>query len=481
MKFFKVVNQNSRIFVQKLPPLSLQFQLTFGIAAIAVLGLGGVTAWTSWNIRQLLVERHKEKLAEFAEQFSRDVKLYGEMMPPEVAVRRAIDKPTREQNWVWVKNRAGEIIAESATLRQDIQKDLRNELISYSNMPQKPRVSKIFGRYWVLCGGEFKVGGYNFGKLYMVNDITSEYQIFRTLLYRLVFASLFAIVLLVSAIAWYIRRSLLPLQQVSRLAATISAAELSDYRLRLERAPSEVEQLANTCNKMLDRLADAWEQQRQFVSNVSHELRTPLTIVQGYLQSTLRRGDNLTSLQREGLETASGEAERTIRLLQDLLELARADHGTLHLQLEPILVNDFMAEVVEMAQSFSRGRIKLEKIDGFLEIKGDKNRLKQVLFNLIDNAFKYSPADTSILLKAYRHKNRVEIAVCDRGPGIPLSHQSRIFERFYRVDEARTRAGGTGLGLAIVKTLVEGMGGTVGLRSQLGEGSTFIVSFPDGS
>ncbi|MEB3882345.1 ATP-binding protein [Lyngbya sp. CCY1209] len=479
MKMIRRIAKTGPRFWVNLPPISLQVQLTFGIVAFAVVGLGGVTAWTSWNIRQLLVEQHKEKLAEFAQQFSHDVKLYSEMMPREVAVQRVIDKPSEKKSLVWVKNRAGEIIAESVNLRQDIQPNLRNALISYSNMPKKPGVSKIDGRYWVLCGGDFTIGSYNFGKLYMVNDITSEYKIFITLLYRLVFASLFAMILLVSAIAWYIRRSLLPLQQVSRMAATISAAELSDYRLTLERAPSEVEQLANTCNKMLDRLADAWEQQRQFVGNVSHELRTPLTIVHGYLQSTLRRGENLTQLQREGLETASGEAERTIRLLQDLLELARADHGTLHLQLEPIIVNDLMAEVVEMAQSFSRGRIKLEKIDGFLEIKADKNRLKQVLLNLIDNALKYSQADTPILLKADRHKNRVDIAVCDRGPGIPLSHQSRIFERFYRVDEARTRAGGTGLGLAIVKTLVEGMGGTVGVRSQLGEGSTFIVCFPD--
>ena len=229
---------------------------------------------------------------------------------------------------------------------------------------------------------------------------------------------------------------------------------------------------------MLTRLSDSWEKERQFVSNVSHELRTPLTIVHGYLQSVLRRQQNLTEIQKEALETAASEADNTISLLQDLLELARADHGNLHLNIEKCVLNDVVIEVVDMADKCSEREIKVEASTEIIEVKADYTRLKQVLFNLIDNAVKYSEPGTPITLKLTRKEGEGCVQVCDVGYGIPLQHQSRIFERFYRIDEARNRAGGTGLGLSIVKTLVEGMGGKVSVRSKLSEGSVFTVYLP---
>ncbi|MBP0026636.1 MAG: two-component sensor histidine kinase, partial [Roseofilum sp. SID2] len=192
-----------------------------------------------------------------------------------------------------------------------------------------------------------------------------------------------------------------------------------------------------------------------------------------------RRGKNLTEPQREALETAAGEADRTIQLLQDLLELARTDNGHIHFELDKISLTDLVLEVVDMAQQYSNRSIELDLGDWPVEIKGDRNRLKQVLLNLIDNAVKYSDPDTVITLKLDKESDRVCLQVCDRGEGIPLAHQARIFERFYRVDDARARStGGTGLGLSIVKTLIEGMGGRVTVVSKLGEGSTFTISLP---
>ena len=209
-------------------------------------------------------------------------------------------------------------------------------------------------------------------------------------------------------------------------------------------------------------------------------MRTPLTIISGYLQSTLRRGSNLTDMQREALTTASSEADRTVQLLRDLLDLARADSGAIHFQNEKIILNDLIVDVAEMAQQYCDRHIKIESPNQLIAIEADLNRLKQVLLNLIDNAVKYSEPDTKITvsLKLCSKSEDAVMAVCDRGVGIPLQQQPRIFERFYRIDEARNRSGGTGLGLSIVKTLVEGMGGKIAVRSQLGEGSTFTVCFP---
>jgi signal transduction histidine kinase len=458
-----------------IPPKSLQWQLILGITIFSILGLGSITLWTSWKVQRLLINSHKHEIERLAKQFSQEVTLYSEMMSVPAAVEKVMNKISDQDHFIWLRNTQGQILAESTIFQQVIESPTRTKLLNYSNMPLKPQVSFINERYWVLCSEEFSIKEETVGKLYLVNEITEEYRIFLSIIYSLIPVTLFATVILVLLIAWYVRRSLLPLQKIDQLAATISADDLSDYRLQLEAAPSEVSMLANTCNNMLDRLSESWEQQRQFVGNVSHELRTPLTIVHGYIQSTLRRGNNLTPPQREGLEVAANEAERTIRLLQDLLELARADHGNLHFQLESFSVHDLVLEVVEAAQQVGQNRIHLEPFELPINVKADRNRLKQVLFNLIDNALKYSEAEQPILLSIQLHQKAVSINVRDFGQGIPLQHQARIFERFYRVDEARNRAGGTGLGLSIVKMLIEGMGGRVTVRSKLGEGSTFTV------
>jgi signal transduction histidine kinase len=316
------------------------------------------------------------------------------------------------------------------------------------------------------------------GKMYMAQDVTDEQRQLIAATQSLAIVCILVTIVTMGAIAFRIRRSLQPLQEMSQMAGAISAEDLSEAKLQLSHAPSEVKELAQTFNMMLSRLSDAWEQQRQFVSNVSHELRTPLTIVLGYLQSLLRRGTNFNDYQREALETAASEAERTVRLLEDLLDLARADSGYTHFHLETVLLNDLVAEVAGMAQKFSN-RLLTVTTTADVEAIADRDRLKQVLINLIDNAVKYSAPEQPIVLKLERVDRQAIIEVCDRGVGIWLQDQSRIFDRFYRVDEARSSStGGQGLGLAIVKTLVEGMSGSITVRSKPSEGSTFTITLP---
>ncbi|MBR8827347.1 MAG: HAMP domain-containing histidine kinase [Gomphosphaeria aponina SAG 52.96 = DSM 107014] len=168
---------------------------------------------------------------------------------------------------------------------------------------------------------------------------------------------------------------------------------------------------------------------------------------------------------------------KKLRRHRHLLDLARADSGSIHFYLEPIILNELVTEIGGMAQQYNNRTINIETGAEKVIIKADINRLKQVLLNLIDNGVKYS--EKEITIKVEKIKETAIIQVSDRGSGIPLAQQNRIFERFYRLDEAKCRnTGGTGLGLSIVKTLVEGMGGKISLRSQLGEGSSFIISFP---
>ena len=312
----------------------------------------------------------------------------------------------------------------------------------------------------------------------MAKDVTDEERQLINAIQSLVGVCILATIVTIITIALRIKRSLQPLQEMNKIAGAISAEDLSQAKLQLLNAPSEVKELAQTFNMMLLRLSDSWEQQRQFVSNVSHELRTPLTVVLGYIQSLLRRSTNLNDYQREALETAASEANRTVRLLQYLLDLARADSGYTIYRRDQVNINKLVTEVAGMAEQFSNRRIQIEASETVFAIC-DRDRLKQVLINLVDNAVKYSAVDQPVTLKVDRLSKKIKIQVCDRGVGIPLKDQGRIFERFYRVDESRARdTGGHGLGLAIVKTLVDGMGGRITVRSELGEGTMFIIVFP---
>ncbi|MEH2413129.1 sensor histidine kinase [Nostoc sp.] len=459
-------------------PFSLQSRLTVGIAAFSALVLGSLATWTSWKMQQILVDSHKNNIEEIAKRLPRDVQLYSEMMQPETGLQKAINNLANTNTLLWLKSPDNKILVKSATL--DLLSDTTvAELMSLTKMQIKPQVYKVNQSYFVLSGNSVQVQGKLLGELFVVKDITREQRTFVVMVQSLAITSVLAIIVLTTAIAFYIKRSLQPLRQLNQMASVISAEDLGQAQLYFDNAPSEVKELAQTLTMLLSRLSQSWEQEREFVSNVSHELRTPLTIVHGYLQSVLRRQNNLTQTQQEALETAASEAERTIRLLQDLLDLARADSGYLYFQMKPYVLNDLVEEVVVMAKKYSDRLIKIESKIYPIEVKADYSRLKQVLLNLIDNAVNYSEADTPIIFQLNQLPDKAIIQICDQGYGIPLQQQARIFERFYRVDESRSHAtGGSGLGLSIVKTLVEGMGGSVSVQSKLGEGSTFTISLP---
>jgi signal transduction histidine kinase len=459
----------------RVDPHSLQFRLTVGATVVSLLGISGVGMWTTWKTQQILVGSYKQNIQDVGDRFPQDVELYGDMLPMPEALRRAVDIRTLPNLMIVVTDREGQVTAQSRDLWQA---KISTAIATLPAIPD-PQIYSISDRYIILCKVPLIVNGDNLGDLLVAQDITTAQTMFWAVIRNLGIGSVLSMGAIAVAIALYVRRSLQPLRQMSQLTATISTEDLEKAQIQLQNAPTEVKELVQTCEQMLAKLSQSLEQQRQFVSDVSHELRTPLTVVCGYIQSTLRRSTNLTEPQREALGIAALETDRTIRLLQDLLDLARADTGYMHFNLEILSLNELVAELLSMAAGFSERDIQIETSQDKILVKADRNRLKQVLLNLIDNALKYSEPDQPVTLKLYQLGGQAIVQVCDRGYGIPLQHQTRIFDRFYRVDEARARTtGGCGLGLSIVKTLVEGMGGSITLRSKLNEGSVFIVSLP---
>jgi two-component system phosphate regulon sensor histidine kinase PhoR len=217
---------------------------------------------------------------------------------------------------------------------------------------------------------------------------------------------------------------------------------------------------------------------RDFVANASHELRSPLTTVRAAAE-TLRTVENDPKATARFIELIQRNSERLGNLIDDLLELSRIESRDLKLQLEPL----DLATVIErtLAQHAHRAQLKRitmrHEVAGVPGVRADRRALDHVLGNLIDNALKYCPEGAAVRLAAATENGEVRISVVDTGPGIPSEHLQRIFERFYRVDAGRSRElGGTGLGLSIVKHLVEAMGGTVGVDSRVGSGSTFYFT-----
>ena len=220
---------------------------------------------------------------------------------------------------------------------------------------------------------------------------------------------------------------------------------------------------------------------RDFVANVSHELRTPLTAIKGYVETLLDGALDDKAHAREFLGVIGEHAKRLDNIVSDLLKLSRLESGASLLEKSEVEVKALADAILAgFPARFVSGPVKVSNmlVPG-LKARADRARLEQVFINLLDNAVKFTPPGGSVEISAQDLHDSVKVLVRDDGPGIPAEHLPRLFERFYRVDKARSRElGGTGLGLSIVRHIVELHGGSVGVESAEGRGSAFWFTIP---
>ena len=232
----------------------------------------------------------------------------------------------------------------------------------------------------------------------------------------------------------------------------------------------------------LTRIKQLENVRKEFVANVSHELRTPLSLIKGYVETLIDGAKDDPAVALRFLHTIEKHADRLSFLIEDLLTISQLEAGQIVLNLQPIELRDQADQVVsDLAARASERQVALHnEVPEGLMVRADGDRLQQVLFNLVDNAMKYGRTGGNVRLGARRlDAGRVEGWVADDGPGIPADAGERVFERFYRVDRARSReAGGTGLGLSIVKHIVQSHGGEVRLVSEAGKGAAFYYTLP---
>lgn len=279
---------------------------------------------------------------------------------------------------------------------------------------------------------------------------------------------------------WLTRQSLRPVVHLTRHVARIAETGDFDERLPEPATNDEIGQLTLTFNGLIDRLRSMVDRQRALVADTSHELRNPLMVVRGNLEQLAH--DLPDAERREATSDALEEVDRMTRLVQDLLFLADADANA-SIERHDVALETIVASVAEDARAIARRddgarEIVLEANDPVV-VEGDPERLRQMIWNLVENAARYTPAGGTVTIALRGRGPIAELTVADTGIGISPEHLPHLFERFYRVDTGRSRAlGGTGLGLSIVRQITEAHGGQVRVRSTPGQGSTFTVALP---
>jgi len=270
-------------------------------------------------------------------------------------------------------------------------------------------------------------------------------------------------------------RALSPLEDITEAVDQINRADDLSRRIpHQDGSEDEIGELVISFNQTLERLESLFTSQQRFLADVSHELRTPLTVIKGNVD-LMRR---IKEADEESLGSIDQEAGRLTRLVGGLLMLAQAESGKLALNMKPVELDLLLTEVfTEMCVlAGSKVKVHLNDIDQVI-VNGDRDRLKQVLLNLVSNAIQYTPQGGDVFLSMSKIGEQARIIIRDTGPGIPLEDLPHIFDRFYRAEKSRTRSvsSGFGLGLSIANWIVEHHGGQIKVESKEGKGTTFVI------
>ncbi|NLM97729.1 MAG: HAMP domain-containing protein [Halanaerobiaceae bacterium] len=315
------------------------------------------------------------------------------------------------------------------------------------------------------------------GFIQVVRETTTEYKFLQSLLIIMSFTSLVGLAAAFMTGYTITRRTLKPIISITETAKEISGSDISK-RLDVSGPEDELTDLARTFNSMLDRLDEAFQRQRQFVSDASHELRTPIAVIQGYANLLDRWGKEEIAVRDEAIEAIRKEAKTMKSLIENLLFLARGDNNKINMRKSEFSLNELVEEVLQETRLITdKLKVSCQRLDQVV-IKADRELIKQMLRSFIDNSIKYTPPGGELRLELIRGERYIEIIIEDTGIGIPREELPHIFERFYRVDKSRSVKKGAGLGLSIAKWIIDQHGGEVKVESGPGEGTKVCVLLP---
>lgn len=393
-----------------------------------------------------------------------------------------------------LRGEPGDTNSESLVRLLDLQGRVVRETPAARQLPIPPQsmTQPLQGQPWegtIHTSGGYEVqlssqvlsaGGKPFVILQVGQSLTALHALLDQLVLLLLLVGAVALLLCAISSYWLLGRAFSPIQHLIRAARHIKAGHL-DQRVAVPLARDEIRDLALTLNDMLEALDQMMTRQRRFVADASHELRTPVTVIRNKTSMVLLKPQS-RQYYRTVLREINAETEHLGHLISDLLALARGDEGQTLFEQEPVRLDVIAEATVASMQPLAEERQLLLTAHAAQPVtcRGDEARLIQVMMNLLENAFRATPAGGQVKLSVTSNASGAQVQVQDTGSGIAPEDLPRIFERFYRADPARqqTDRGGSGLGLAIVEWIVRMHGGSIAVKSQVGRGSCFTLTFP---
>jgi heavy metal sensor kinase len=472
---------------------SVRVRLTLwytGLLALFLVLLSLITYFIFWRST---LQRTDSNLAELSEAFLSTVQ--AEMLDshgpdaPRLAVQEAIVEHHYRDHVFAVFDPSGGILASS---QEAPNEKARADLFSSASFRELRERSEAGGRHFgnVEGGrsgyrgvaGKFSLKGQPY-TLVILQSLHPQNEMLEEV--RATFAWVIPIAIFLASLGGYFlaRKSLAPVVAMSSQAGRISAKNLHE-RLPIQNAKDELGRLAASFNELLERVDQSFERQRRFMSDASHELRTPAAILRGESEVALSRTERPAEEYRESLTVLNAEAQRLTQIVEDLFTLTRADAGQYPLSPHEFYLDELVADCTHAARSLASAKqISLTcEVPEELLIRADEALLRRMILNLLDNAIKYTPAGGRVTVSCGRSGAEYALSVTDSGEGIPAELQQRVFERFFRVDKARTRSeqdgGGAGLGLSIARWIAEAHHGRLILARSDSSGSTFSALLP---
>jgi two-component system OmpR family sensor kinase len=466
-----------------LRPLSLRSRLVLGVIGLALVGLVAADVATYSSLQSFLFDRTDSSLDDA--HHAVDAQLHGPHGPGGPVEAPGYFVQIRRQDGTVVSSSLESAFGDDSDEAQpELPKTL--SLHEEANGREGERVA-YFTAPADGGGGRYRVRAWSDAGSPYVFIVAAPLSGVDSTLHRLVWIELLVTALVLVGIGalglWVVRLGLRPLAAIGDTAAKIAAGDLGR---RVERTDerTEVGRLGLALNAMLAqietgfRAKEASERKlRRFVADASHELRTPLAAVRAYAELFTRGASERPDDLRRSMAGIERESERMSLLVEDLLLLARLDEGR-PLEREPVRLDEIVREAVDAARAVDPRRPLDLDVDEAV-VTGDRDRLRQVVDNLLSNTRAHTPRETPVHVGVRRDGDRAALVVRDEGPGLDPEHVAHVFERFYRSDASRARvSGGVGLGLAIVAAVADAHGGTATAESTPGEGATFRVELP---
>jgi len=463
--------------------LPVRLRVALWYAALLVVTVVGIGIFLVAALETIMQAQMDEALRLRASRVEREIRTGddGRLDPGDVEAGLLELEPLEEFStpgiYVQVRDSEGAIVASSANVQRGelpITPSMLDAVfagqVDYETLPTGSENLRVLA--WPVDSGAGTVG------IVVVGQSVRSLDVVRDGVQRLILVAAAVASLVALAGGWWVTaRALGPVADMTRVAREIAATGHFERRIGMPPADDELGRLAATFDEMLGRLEQTLRMQREFLADASHELRGPLMVLRGNLD--LLRLGLPEDERRASVREASDEVQRMARLASDLLFLASADAEEV-VEQEVVDLDRLVREVWDRASSVDGGAHELALgCHDALVARGDRTRLEQMTWNLVENALRYTPPGGRVELGLRTQGGHAILHVADTGVGIEPDHLTRIFDRFYRVDRARSRRqGGTGLGLAIVKRVAEMHGGRVDVASTPGHGTRFVVTLP---